>query len=169
MLLAHDQVLLLAPPPVQFAEAAVAVAARFLLAVLLPQQLQRHVPVPLQLPLQVLEVRLGPVAQPRRRRHRPTVNQLLQRALVELGGQRPAQPRLPGARQHLLHPALRHPAAAGDLPLRAARLVAQPQYFLDVLHRDSFPRHRNLLSRKKVALPGDAATLHDPAVPNRTA
>ena len=69
----------------------------------------------------------------------------------------------------LLHTALRHPAAAGDLPLRAARLVAQPQYFLDGLHRDPFPRHRNLLSRTKVAVPADAATLRPfpPGPPDR--
>lgn len=107
-------------------------------------------------------------AEPRQRRAGPTVNQLVQRGFVELGGQGPARSRRLGAGQHLLHAALRQPAAAGDLPLGAARLVAPPQDFLYVMHRDTIPRHSNLLSGKKVAEPGDVATLHAPAVPART-
>jgi hypothetical protein len=57
VLLPHHHIGLLPPSPVMMAEAAVRIAVRMGDPILLPQQLQRHVAVPLQLLMQAIKIR----------------------------------------------------------------------------------------------------------------
>ena len=64
MLLAQDNILRVLPSAVQLAEAAVAIAFRFLGAVLLPEQLQREMFVLLQLTMQRYKIGNGTISRP---------------------------------------------------------------------------------------------------------
>jgi hypothetical protein len=107
------------------------------LLVLHPQQLQRHTLAP-QLPVHPSEIRWR-ARHPRRRcrwEQRP-----LQRLIIELVGQRPAQPGAGSPVQIPMHRRRRDPQRPGNLAFAQPGLVTQPEHFSDLSHGGSGPRH----------------------------
>ena len=120
VLLPQHQVELLQPPPIEFAETAVAVALRVVLAALLPDQLQGQVFVGLHLLVDLRPVRLG-VFPPKCRNRALRKQRPLHLRIIPIRWQRPPNSgRLRGG-QVLMHGALRDRTTAGDL------VLAQPQ------------------------------------------
>ena len=143
VLLAHDDVDLSPKGPVEVGELAVAVTVGMVLAVLEPEKLQRHALSP-QLDVDVLPVRSGPDDA---LGHHWREQQLLERVVVELGGERPGQ-----ARCHSTHDVVGHGGdgnAERGTHLAAAELFseAQPEDISDLAHGDTGSGQLLLLGR----------------------
>jgi hypothetical protein len=132
VLVTQDDVLPLEPGAVQAAVTAVAVAFRLLLAVLLPEQLQRQMLVRLQLAPHRGKVGIGGLP-PRRGRTLQRQQRGHQPVLVPLGYIRPSQPGLVGQAQVVGNRGLTDLTAQRDLAL-AQPEVGQPQDSLDLVH-----------------------------------
>ncbi len=133
VLLAHDDVDLSPKGPIQVGELAVAVTVGMVLAVLEPEQLQGHALSP-QLDVDVLPVWSGPDDP---LRHDWREQQLLERVVVELVGERPGQ-----ARRDSTHDVVGHGGdgkAERGTHLAAAELFpeAQPEDISDLAHGDT--------------------------------
>jgi len=141
VLIAHAGMQPFFPLPKTLAKLAVSVPIRIVLAVLQPQQGQRHA-IALQLLVDILPIRQRNPAgacnflgiEPRFQLFR---GQPLR--------QRPVQPGCFGVRDVLADRAGRDPAAAGDLPVRQSVFVFQAQNFFDFLHGQTRFRHPILL------------------------
>ena len=135
VLLAQHHILLAAPALVQLAEAAVAIAVRVCLPVLLPEQLLRQVWMLLSLLVKVGEVR--------HRQHRraspwrPTEQRSLQPVFVPLLPKRPRDSGSFGPLQILVYGAEANRATAGDLPQPQAHCKLQSKNFFDLTHGQS--------------------------------
>jgi hypothetical protein len=116
MLVAEDDVQLAAPAAVEFAEAAVTVAVGVVLAVLLPEQLQRDVTMGLEFLVKALKLRWGTVGFVDAARRVPE-KRLFQPGLVPTLGQGPGDARGLGSLQIFGNNGLRDRATAGDLVL----------------------------------------------------
>src|SRR5579862_2410932 len=132
MLLPQHQVELLEPPPVQLAKAAVTIALRIALTLLLPHQLQCQVLVRLKIPLDCRPIRL-PMFAPNRRRGSLGKQFLLDLRVVPILRQGPWHARpLPGG-YVLMDGALRNRTTAGDLMLAQPEGM-EPQDFFQFAH-----------------------------------
>ena len=150
MILPQHHVLLFFPAPAEPAEATVTVAVGMLLAVFLPQQLQRQVAVLFQLLAYIKVVRLRLLRRflwrPIRREQR-----LFQAVFVPLLAERPANTGRLRSRQILVHRALAGPDAARNLPLAEFLLEVQAQDLFDLSHglslsgqlRSALPKSRS--------------------------
>ena len=146
MHLAHDDVHLAGPGPVQVAELAVAVPAGVLLPVLQPQQLQGHALAP-QLPVHIRPVRQRP-GRPRRRSGR--IQQSLQPVIVQVRRQRPAHIGEHRTAHVVRNGGQRDSGRRADLAPAQALAEGQPQDFTDISHGDAGSGHRRgLLGRRK--------------------
>ena len=74
-----------------------------------------------------------------RRRRRRREQRPLRRGVIQVGGQRPAQPDLRGPVQVAVHRGRRDPHRRGDLPLAQPTRMGQPQHFSDLSHGGSGP------------------------------
>ena len=118
------------PLPVDLAELRAAVAVRMDLGVLLPEQLQRDA-VALELPVDVRAVGPDPVV------HRGLAPEQagLERRVVQLGRQRPAQPLLDRPLKIQRHRTHADRAGPGYRPVRQPMLVLEPQNLTNLPHR----------------------------------
>ena len=116
VLVAEDDVQLAAPAAVEFAEAAVTVAVGVVLAVLLPEQLQRDVTMGLEFLVKALKLRCGTVGFVDAARRVPE-KRLFQPGLVPTLRQGPRDARGLGALQIFGNGCLRDRATASDLVL----------------------------------------------------
>ena len=122
VVLAHDHIQLALPGAVVLAEPAVLVAVGVAFPVLLPEQEQGD-PLALRLP-----VDRGPVRQAARlcrQRRGAREQQALQRAIIQIGGQRPGQPGFLGPAQVLIDRRARDAAAPGGLAIAQAMAPTQ--------------------------------------------
>ena len=155
--LAHDDVHLAGPGPVQVAELAVAVPVRVLLPVLQPQQLQGDVLAP-QLP-----VHIGPLRQRagRRGRRDGRIQQPLQPAIVQALGQRPAQACQHRPRHIVRNGGQRDTGRRAHLAPAQTPAEGQPENFTNISHGDAGSGHRRrLLGRGKC--PRERSVPHTP-------
>src|SRR5213078_4157678 len=137
VLLAHDQVELTAPGPVEIAEARVAVAEIGMrLAVFLPEELEGDA-TPLELPVDSDEVWERPAVTALRR----WIEAGLQGGVVEVVGQGPAQTRRPGPSHDVVHGRAAERAARRRVPQRLLQAPPKPQNLSRLAHGHSCRRH----------------------------
>src|ERR1700735_265957 len=132
MLLAQHQVEFLQPPPVEIAEAAVAIAIGVALAAFLPDQLQGQVLVCLQLLVDLRPVRLW-VFPPNRGRGPLRKQRSLDLLVIPVLRCRPLHAGRLRGRQVLVNGALRDGTTAGNLVLAQSEGM-EPQNFLQLAH-----------------------------------
>ena len=129
--LAHDHIHATLPDAVAGTELAVGIALGMALAILLPEQEQRHAFAP-QLPMNDIKVGLDQPALggAPTRLEQPS----LQLTRTQTLRQRPRQPGRLGAIQVLRHRCSPDPERTGDLPYRSPGTPFQPQHIFDFSH-----------------------------------